>query len=349
MTVHPRLALAGATLMTALAVPAAATPSTVQASRIADLKAVFGTVESVDTVAARARIAGTVEGIDIDEGSLVERGQVLATVVDEKLPLELAALDAQVEAMAAQLDQVQTELERARRLRESGTAPQSRLDDAMTAVNVVTAQLAAIRAERNATQARIDEQQVLAPASGRVLDVPVVDGTVVLPGEAIAEIASDQYVLRIHLPERHARFIGEGDPVLVGAAGMAGDGTDLRQGTIRQVYPRIDRGRVEADVTVSGLGDFFVGERTRVYVSAGHRDAIVVSDAYVYRRFGVDYVRLADGREVAVRTGRPVPALAFEGEPVPDGIEILSGLRPGDVLVLPEDHAAAAADEGAAP
>ena len=45
---------------------------------------------------------------------------------------------------------------------------------------------------------------------------------------------------------------------------------------MRIVYPEIQGGRVVADVDVSGLGDYFVGERTRVYIDAGKRRAIVV-------------------------------------------------------------------------
>ncbi len=69
-----------------------------------------------------------------------------------------------------------------------------------------------------------------------------------------------------------------GDAVLIGARGPATDdrGT-LRQGRVRLVYPEIQGGRVIADVEVEGLGDYFVGERTRVYVvdreARGHRSS----------------------------------------------------------------------------
>ena len=55
--------------------------------------------------------------------------------------------------------------------------------------------------------------------------------------------------------------------------------------------------------TVAGLGDYFVGERTRVYVATGTREALVLPAAYVYRRSGVNYVRLADGDEIVVQPG----------------------------------------------
>jgi hypothetical protein len=160
-----------------------------------------------------------------------------------------------------------------------------------------------------------------------VLGVPIAVGSVVLAGETIATLAADNYILRLQLPERHARFMKAGDTILVGARGLQQeDGPEtLRRGRVVLVYPQIDQGRVIADALVEGLGDFFVGERTRVYVATGMRDALVVPADYVYSRFGVSYLKLKDGTEVAVQAGLPVDG----------GVEILSGVREGDVVVRP--------------
>lgn len=335
---RPPILVAALLVVSGLSVPGSAAAQSVAVVErpVEDLKAVFGTVQSVDQLTARARISGTVEGITVDEGDTVRRGEVLGTVTDETLAQRLAALDAQVRALESQRQQAETDYERARQLRQSGTVPQAALDDAQTQVNVVTAQLAAARAEREATREMMNQGAILAPVNGRVLEVHTADGAVMMPGEPLATIAEETYVLRLYLPERHARFIEEGDPVLVGEALMEADADGLRQGTVRQVYPRMDQGRVVADVSVpDGLGDFFVGERVRVWVTAGTRPAIVVPRAYVFDRFGVDFVRLEDGREVVVRTGRPVPEGAVEVG-FDDPIEILSGLRAGDVIVPPD-------------
>jgi membrane fusion protein, multidrug efflux system len=70
------------------------------------------------------------------------------------------------------------------------------------------------------------------------------------------------------LPERHARFMRAGDAVQIGARGLEDEGAK-REGRVRLVYPEIEGGRVIADVEVPALGDYFVGERTRVYVNTG--------------------------------------------------------------------------------
>ena len=328
---RPAAALATFLLATLMPAGSGAQTFTVATTEVDDLKAVFGTVESVDTLVARSRTSGTIDGIAIDEGSRVAAGEVIGVVTDERIPLELVAVDSRIAALLAQQHQAEVDLERAQRLRLSGAVAQATLDDAETAVDVVTAQLAAMEAERSVVAEQLNQGSVLAPGAGRVIEVHAVNGSVVLPGEPVATIASDLFILRLYLPERHARFIAAGDPVLVGAAGLTVGAGDLRHGTIRQVYPQLDRGRVVADAEVEGLGDFFVGERTRVFVSTGRREALVVPQRYVYRRFGLDYVRLADGTEVVVRLGAPQPLAQIES-----GVEVLSGLAAGDVVALPE-------------
>lgn len=294
----------------------------VQPVEVVDFKAVFATVEPVDRTLARSRIAGTITELAVDEGSHVEAGEPLARVYDPKLDLERAAIKAQIRALEAQQALAQTELERARELRRRQAIPQARLDEAEAAFRVVEANLAARRAELALLEERVAEGIVPAPRAGRVLHVRVTEGSYVLPGEPVADIAVERYLLRAQLPERHARFVNAGDLVRIGPRGL-GPGEPVGQGRIVEVYPELEAGRVVVDIEAEGLGDYFVGERARIEIEAGRRAVFVVPPEYLGTRFGVDYVRLASGQEIVVQRG-----LARD-----DGIEILAGLRPGDQLV----------------
>lgn len=316
-----------ATLLLAGFSGAADSEFTVRKAVVADRKAVFATVESVNTAAARTRIGGTISGLDVDEGSRVKKGQPLARVLDPKLRLGMRALDARIKSVVAQKDLAKTALDRIARLRKSGTVSQARLDEAQTNLDVAQQQLAAMKAEMAVISQRRSEGAVLAPADGRVLKVHVTEGTNVQPGEVVATIAADAFILRMHLPERHARFVKKGDTVSVGSMGLARtDKRTAQSGRIRQVYPEMRQGRVVADVEVDGLGDYFVGERIPVYVSAGSRETFVVPEDYLLERFGVTYARIKGVGESVVQ-----PGLVLE-----TGTEVLSGLRDGDVLQMPE-------------
>ena len=149
---------------------------------VADEKAVFATVESTNVVPARARIGGTVVQLAVKEGDGVKQGQILATVGDEKLALQMKSLDAQIAGLESQLAQTQTDLTRGENLFSRGTIPKTRLDEARTAFNVASNALKSRTAERSVIQQQVTEGSVLAPTSGRVLKVPVTSGTVILAG-----------------------------------------------------------------------------------------------------------------------------------------------------------------------
>lgn len=317
---------AAALLLMAGVLQPAAAQQAVTRQQVDDRKAVIATVEPVRELPARARIGGTIVALSVREGDQVAAGDRIALVVDPKLALQIQALESRIQAQNAAREQAQIDFNRMQQLRGSGTVSQAQLDQVRTRLDVAIRTFEALRSDREVVEQQSTEGAVLAPAAGRVLKVPVSVGSVVLAGETIATLATDNYILRLQLPERHARFMKAGDTILVGARGLQQQEQEtLRRGRVRLVYPQIDQGRVIADAEVDGLGDFFVGERTRVYVATGKRDALVVPADVVYRRYGVSYVKLKDGTEVVVQLGLPVDG----------GVEVLSGLNEGDLAVKP--------------
>ena len=302
--------------------PALAQTFEVEITDVRDYRPIFGTVESVKQPAARTRIAGTLERLEVTEGDDVAMGEEIALVVDPKLDEELAAVEASIRALEAQRELARIELERVRELRRRETVSAQALDEARTNLDVVGQELAAKRAERDVVREREEEGRVLAPAAGRVLQVPMTAGMNVQPGETVATVATADYVLRARLPERHARFLAEGDTVRIAARGLL-TSEIVGEGTIVQVYPELEAGRVVADIRASGLGDYFVGERVRLEVATGARRAVIVPPVYLDRRFGVTFARLEGGEEVVVQPGSEVDG----------GVEILAGLHAGDTLV----------------
>jgi RND family efflux transporter MFP subunit len=327
------LAVMAAALLAPLpaAAQAAGATFTVRMAALADEKAVHATVESEDVVPARARIGGTVGRLAVKAGDRVEPGQVIAVVADDKLLLQLASVDAQIAGLQSQLQQAQSDLARAETLFRQGTGARVTMDQARTAMEFATAQLKARAAERAVVEQQMAEGQVLAPVGGRVLSVPVTNGSVALPGDVMASIAGQSYVLRLRVPERHAAFVKLGDRIRLDT-GARGQGA-VAFGTITRVYPRIEDGRVVADATIPALDKFFVGERVTVWIGAGARPGIVVPAGFLRTRFGLDYALVRRGEKVVetpVQRGRPAPT-----PELPDGIEILSGLAAADVLVRP--------------
>ncbi|MBL4783143.1 MAG: efflux RND transporter periplasmic adaptor subunit [Porticoccaceae bacterium] len=320
-----------AIFLCALLSPAASAESgtyQVKQQSVYDLKSVFASVQSMDVTQGRARIGGTLVELLVDEGDIVEAGQKLALVRDEKQKLQIAAFASKLRSLNAQLQLAKTTLKRVATLHKTGKASQAELDKSETRVDVVSADIAALKLDQDVVREAQAQGDVLAPARGRVLSVKVTRGAVVMPGEAIADIAADSYILRLLLPERHARFINKDDKVWVAERGMLDTGnktspSSRRQGTVSKVYPELDNGRVVADVEVDDLGDFFVGERVRVWVSTDQRQAYVIPNSYIHRRYGLSFVYLSDGSEIVIQPGTQLAT----------GIEVLSGLQSGDTLI----------------
>lgn len=310
----------------------AAQTFTVEPVTVADEKAVFATVESREVVPARVRTAGTIASLSVKEGDWVTAGQLVATIGDEKLTLQKTALDAQIAGLKAQLEQAQTDLARATALAARGIVAKAQFDAATTAADVAGNALKARIAERSVVEQQLTEGQVLAPTAGRVLKVPVTADTVVLSGETIATIARADFVLRLRVPERHARFLKVGDKVRIDGSDIGKKGPTF--GTITLVYPQIENGRVVADARVEGLGDYFLDQRIEVWISGGSRQAFIVPAHFIVTRLGLDYAELRQPNgstiEVPVQRGREQPR-----PDMPDALEILSGLQAGDVLVQP--------------
>ncbi|RBP10558.1 RND family efflux transporter MFP subunit [Roseiarcus fermentans] len=318
-----RLALCLALAMSAPP-PAVAASLVVHASATPDEKAIVATVEPAHELTARARIGGTIASLSVKEGDWVTAGQEIAVIADQKLVLQRQALDSRIQSQQSQRDKARSDYDRALELMRRGVGTQVQVDATRTALDVADRTLSAMGSDRDVLDQQMKEGATLAPGAGRVLKTPGAEGSVVLPGETIATIAENHYILRLQLPERHARVMRAGDVVKIGGRGAAGGGS-LSEGKVRIVYPEIEGGRVIADVEAPDVGDYFVGERTRVYVATGDRPAIVVPRAYVHRRAGVDYVKLKDGVEVVVQIG--------SGDD--KTVEILAGLADGDEVVTP--------------
>ena len=309
-------------MMTALAIllPFAAAAEPLAPTSVTEWKSVYGRIEARDRLPARARLGGTLVELNVTEGDEVAAGQVLGRVVDEKLGLQLQAIDAKATALVAQLDNAKTELTRGEDLLSRGVTTVQRLDALRTQVDVLQGQIEAVAAERLVVEQQAAEGAVLSPSSGRVLDVPVSVGAVVMPGEPIAVLGGGGTFLRLAVPERHAMALEEGDTI--GIDGPEGQS----EGKLARIYPLIENGRVIADVEVEGLTDRFVDARVLVRLPVAERQALLVPETAVRSLHGLDFVETAAGTRAVV----PGEHHVIDGKTF---VEIVSGLEAGDELV----------------
>lgn len=300
---------------------------------VPDFRMVSGVLTNRDVGDARARIGGRIAQILVKEGDKVRAGQVVAVVGDERIALEADAASAAVRAAEASNEKMQQDLQRSERLFTGGAISQAAIDQARSAAKASEAQLQSARAQAAAARALNNQGQVLAPSAGEVTRIPSPRGAVVMPGEVVVQITTGAPVLRIELPESEAVNLKQGEAIHF----LSENSEEPRLATVRQVYPAASGGRVMADIDASGIDRQLVGGRVRVMAPAGQRIAIVVPAGYIDTRYGADYARLSRKAgvviEVPVQRGARVSL-----DDMPDGVEILSGLRAGD-QILPVERA----------
>ena len=304
--------------------PAVAGEFELALSRIIETKAVVGRIEARNVIPARPRIGGTLVRLSVSEGDRIVEGQSIATVIDDKLALQLRAAEARIRALGSEQGNVQAEYERARTLLERGAGTQQRVDALRTQQDVIRNQISAAEADKSVIIQQASEGEVLAPLAGRVLRVPVTRGAVVMPGEQVALIAGGGFFLRLALPERHAAQLRVGAAVPITLEGGA-----RTEGRLVKIFPQIENGRVIADVELASIGDFFVGARVLADVPIGERMALLVPKGAISTRSGLDFVTVqspAGARQALVVLGQ---------EQAGGRVEILTGLHSGDRVVTP--------------
>lgn len=313
----------------ALAGPALAATLEVKTETITEWKPVYGQVETRDRVPARARIGGTISSLLVTEGDRVEAGAQLALIEDDKLLFRIDALDAQLDALRARLATAETDLERGEQLLERGVITVQRVDQLRTDVDVLRSQISSLDSERLVISQQIAEGAVLSPESGVVLSVPVALGSVIGPGESIAEIGGGGAYLRLAVPERFAADLAEGDRIEIGGET---EGTPaVGSGELVKLYPLIAGGRVQADVEIPGLDARFVGRRVPVRLPVAQRNAILIPDSAIETRGGLDFVAVETAYGNIKRAIVPGSAHDRDGK---IWREILSGLAAGDKVII---------------
>jgi RND family efflux transporter MFP subunit len=299
---------------------------TVEVVQAPDLKPVAATVTTKRMGEARARIGGTLTKLLVKEGDVVREGQLLAVVSDARLQLETRSYIAQTAAAQALAGRTAADLQRIQILYDKGIYAKARLDQAEADAKAAEGALEAARAQQAASAELNSQGAILAPASGRVLHADVPAGSVVAAGQTVVTVTAGEPLLRLEIPESSARALRVGESVRVDPRDLPGAGA----AAIVQVYPSVTAGQVTADIAAPGLSSDLIGQRVRVMVKVGERPAITLPNRFVATRYGLDYVRVLDraghAGDVAVQLA-PGPE---EGR-----VEVLSGLRAGDVVVAP--------------
>ncbi|WP_299651893.1 efflux RND transporter periplasmic adaptor subunit [uncultured Tateyamaria sp.] len=127
-----------------------------------------GRFEAQSEVIVRSRVSGYLEEVHFDDGSLVEKDQLLFTIDQRQFQTALRQAQAQIDVADATFDFASEQLERARALIGNGTIPQSVLDERREAFLAAQGALEQARAAVELAELDLEFSEIRAPMAGRV-------------------------------------------------------------------------------------------------------------------------------------------------------------------------------------
>ena len=286
-----------------------------------------GTINASGTIAARRALpvgvvgeGGRVVSVNVEQGQWVRAGQVLASIDRSVQNQQARAQAAQVQVARADAELAQNNLDRALQLVERGfvsTADVDRLtatrDAARARVNVAQAQLAELR-ERNA------RLNIVAPASGLVLERNIEPGQTVSAGIASAFVIAQggEMELRAQVGESDLQKLSVGVPAEVTPVGSS----ETYSGQIWQIEPTVDAQSRQGTARIAlkyepGLRP---GGFASVTIRSGTTVAPLLPESAVLADDNGTYVYIVDKANTVQR--RPIET----GMVTPNGIAVTDGL-----------------------
>lgn len=292
----------------------------VEAEQVAVTRVVHAEVRPVERHEARARIAGLLRELVVDEGDRVEDGQIIARIDPPKLEARIEAAKAERARAEARERRTAQALARAEELHAEDVMSQADLDDAREAAVSATNAVEAAAAEIDTLLARRKRGEVLAPAMGWVIEVLPTAGSAMQPGGLIARIAAAPAVIRVAVPERHLGRLQQATALTLETT------SGPQQVELVKLYPDVRQGRVEADLRLPDNQQALpVGRRVPVRLTLDEVEHLLVPERLISVRHGLTFVNRAEQGRTLVQLG------ARRG----DRMIVLSGLRAGDRLIAP--------------
>jgi len=317
---------------------------TITTPRIIDLP---GTMQAFDAATLYARATGYIAKRNVDIGSKVHEGDVLAVIAAPDLDQQLAQARAQLAQMQAALAQAQATRSladvtnrRTSRLvvegwssRQQGDQDHTNFTSQTAAVRVAEANVQAQQAQVNRLAELTSFEKITAPFSGVITARQIDTGSLVTAdtagGTPLFSIArTDVLRVQIYVPQADVFGLRDGQDATVTVPQLPGKifhGTVARNAgalatDTRTLLVEVDVDNKDAALSAGLYGIVHVQEQRTAPV------VMVPSEAVIFDKDGLSVAVVADGRAVL----RHLDILADDGAQV----EVRAGLQPGDRIIL---------------
>lgn len=152
------------------------------------------TLQGKTDIAVRPQVSGTVQTVNVDEGAVVTKGQVLFTL--DPVPFQAAVNQAKAAVDAAQVSVDNAKLTEAQNklLLDKNIISQYVWQQAANALSAAQAQLGQAKAALVAAQKNLSYCTITAPSNGVVGQIPLRQGSYVTPQSALTTVSDNAEV-----------------------------------------------------------------------------------------------------------------------------------------------------------
>jgi multidrug efflux system membrane fusion protein len=298
----------------------------------------LGTVTSLATVTIRSQISGYLMRVAFKEGDEVKKGDLIAEIDSRPYEATLAQAKGQLARDEALLKGAQVDLQRYQNLAAQNAVPRQTLDTQIALVAQDQGTVEADRAAVRSAEVNLNYTKILSPIDGRVGLRQVDQGNYVTPGDANGIVVITELVpisVLFTVPEDNlqaiAKRLKEGAVLPTTALDRSAANT-LADGTLNTFDSQID----QTTGTIK-LRALFANEERALFPNQfvnirllldTHKDVTTMSTAGIQRGVPGTFAYLINpDNTVSVR---PVQLGVTDG----DRVEVLSGLSPGDRVVI---------------
>lgn len=272
-----------------------------------------GTVVANETVQLRSEVPGRLTYVNVPEGSRVAKGTVIARIND-------ADLRAQLGKLQTQLQLARTTEQRYKKLIEIGGINMADYDLAVNQSN-------SLQADINVLQADIAKTIIRAPFSGVVGLRQASPGAYVTSNDVLATFHNtDKLKVDFTLPEEYASVVKKGDAIAVDIDGGNGQ---RKRAIVLAVEPQAITAtrNLQVRALLDG-GNVNPGAFAKVFINAGSdKNSVMVPASAIIPED-------RDKTLVVVKAGKAKYVTVETGIRQSSNVEILSGIQPGDTIVV---------------
>ena len=314
-----------------------------KASSVANASGFDGVVEAVRQTVVAAQVPGAVVQLGVKVGDRVTAGQVLLRIDARAADQNAAASDAQVQAARALLEVAAKDFERQKQLFQKNYISQAALERTESEFKSTQAQVNAQLAQSGLARTQSGFYVVRAPFAGVVADVPVSLGDMAMPGRALLTLY-DPAALRVTaaVPQSVLAQMEANSSPRIELPGLPAANQWVMPAHV-QLLPTVDAAthtaQIRADLPAATSG-VAPGMFARLWLPLSGAAGRAGASALIVPRTSI--VRRAEmtGLYVLDTTGKPVLRQVRLGRVEADQVEVLSGLMPGERVVVDPQAAA---------